>query len=348
MHGSPVFNAPRWSSDIDLLGLARSLWAQKLLIAFVTLVVAIGAASYAFLSPPIYQAKSSLLPPKISDIAGYNLGRKEANLPSVGVADVYGVFTRILFSETLRRKFFREVYLPSLPGDTPVNAQEYLWDAFNRTLTVREPDARSKPGNFEVSVVHKDPQLAAEWTNLFVRSAAVLASADMQRNMLSEIDTRAQAIQRRIDVLRATALKQREDRIARLQEALKVAEAVGKNAPEVTEGRISSDGELSSFVDGSLMYMRGAKAIRAELEVLQARKSDDPFITELRDLQSQFEFLSGIGLESDKFAVFTLDSVAEAPEAPIKPKKAFIVALGIVLGGMLGVFIALLRSAIKR
>lgn len=348
MSGSCDFNAPQTGDEIDLLELAKSLWAQKLLIILVTLAVAIAAAAYAFLSQPVYQTKSSLLPPRVSDITGYNLGREEAKLAKFKVADVYSVFLRNLGSETLRRSFFQEVYIPSLTDDDKTAAQDRLWETFSRVLTVKAPEVKIRPEYFEVSVTHENPQLAAEWVNLFVQRAAIHAQADMQRNTLSEIDTRIQSIQRRIDVLRATALKQREDRIARLQEALIVAEAVGKDAPEVTSGRTSSDGELSAFVDGSLMYMRGANAIRAELEVLQARKSDDPFIAELRGLQSQFEFLKGIDIKPDNVAVFTLDSSAEVPETPIKPKKPLVLALGIVLGGMLGVFIALVRSMLSR
>lgn len=344
MHRSPDFNTPQQSGEIDLLELAKTLWAQKLLIVLVTLGVAIAAAAYAFLSQPVYQAKSSLLPPRISDITSYNLGRAEAKLSELKVADVYSVFTRNLGSETLRRNFFREVYLPSLVEGKGANAQDRLWEDFNRTLTVKAPDVKNKPDYFEVSVEHENPQLAAEWANLFVQRVAAKAQDDMQRNMLSEIDIRVQAIQRRIDVLRTTALQEREDRVARLQEALRVAEAVGKDAPEVTAGRTSSDGELSAFVDGSLMYMRGANAIRAELEVLQARKSDDPFISELRGLQGQLEFLKGVAIKLDNVAVFTLDSAAEVPETPIKPKRALILVLGIVLGGMLGGGTALVRS----
>ncbi|MCY1438802.1 G-rich domain on putative tyrosine kinase [compost metagenome] len=96
------------------------------------------------------------------------------------------------------------------------------------------------------------------------------------------------------------------------------------------------------------MYMRGAKAIRAELQVLQARQSDDPFILELRKLQDRLAFLKGIDVKPDNVAVFTLDSAAEVPETPIKPKKVLIIALGVVLGGMLGVFIALVRYMMRK
>jgi len=40
-------------------------------------------------------------------------------------------------------------------------------------------------------------------------------------------------------------------------------------------------------------------------------------------------------------------TVAEVPETPIKPKKSLILALGLVLGGMFGVFIAIIRGMVK-
>lgn len=336
------------NNEIDLRELLADLWAERLLILLVTLVVAAGAAAYAFQVTPVYEAKSSLLPPRQSEIASYNLGRSAAGLPKFTVADVYGTFTRNLMSEAARWSFFREVYLPSLAEEQRSAPQDALWKRFKAQLTANAPDMKNHPENFEVRVEYQDPELAAKWSNLYVARAAELARADMQQNVLQEIDTRAQEIQRQIEMRRDAALKQREDRIARLKEALVVADHVGMEAPQVTPGRTASDGDLSSFVDGSLMYMRGAKAIRAELQVLQSRESDDPFIGELRDLQSQLAFLKGIDVKPDNVEVFTLDSAAEIPQTPIKPNKSLILALGLTLGGMLGVFIALIRSMLRK
>lgn len=343
--GNPV----RYDDDeIDLGELLAGLWAERLLILLVTLVVGGGAAAYAFLSTPVYEAKSSLLPPRQSDVASYNLGRKTASLPDFTVDGVYGIFTRNLTSEAARRSFFREIYLPSLDADARQVAQDKLWIRFSEQLSAKAPDMKNRPEYFEVRVEHKDPELAAQWSNLYVKRAAELARGDMQQNVKQEIDTRAQEIDRQIEVLREAALKRREDRIARLKEALVVADEVGMDAPQVTPGRTASDGDLSNFVDGSLIYMRGAKAIRAELQVLEARKSDDPFITELRGLQSQLVFLQRIDVKPDNVAVFSLDSAAEVPQTPIKPKKALIFLIGVVLGGMLGVFIALIRHLLRK
>lgn len=341
------FNAPvnpnAYQDEIDLVELFQSLWTQKWLIVGFTCIASIFAAAFAFLSSPTYEARAGVLPPRLSDIASYNLGRSEAKLAKFKVSDVYAVFKRNLLSDALKRELFREAYLPSLDKDAANSAQDKLWQRFNEKLSVKAPDVKNNPDFFTITLQHEDPQTAADWANSYLEMAAEKTEADMQSNLLTEIGTRAQSIERQIEVLRATAEKRRLDRVARLREALLVAEAVGADAPQVTAGRTSSDGELAEFMDGNLMYMRGAKAVRAELAVLEKREDDDPFIPELRSLESQLEFLRKVDINPDNVRVFTLDSAAEVPQTPIKPKKALILALGLVLGGMLGVFVALIR-----
>jgi chain length determinant protein (polysaccharide antigen chain regulator) len=335
------------ADEIDLFELLASLWKQKLLITLVTLLAAVVAASYAFLSAPVYEAKTSLLPPRLADIAGYNLGRAEAELPEFTVKKVYSMFTQNLSSEGQRNSFFEQVYLPVQAVENSSGAKDQLRAAFNKKLLVSNPDVKNNPARFEVLAQSVEPSAAAEWANVYVEQAASKTRQDMADTVATEIGTRVKSIKSRIDVLRESAKKLREDRIARLHEALVVADKAGVQAPQVKVGRTSADGELEQFIDGDLMYMRGAKAIRAELAVLQSRTNDDPFILGLRDFENQLSFLSKVSVSPSNVAVFTLDNAAEAPSSPIKPKKALILALGIVLGGMLGVFIALIRGMQK-
>lgn len=349
--------------EIDLIELAKALWAQRLTIIMVTLTGTVAALAYALLGQPVYEAKASVLPPLVSDIAAYNAGRSDAApsatddsrseqvsqspLKPFSTDDVYAIFTRNLRSQSLRREFFTDVYLPSLPEHERSAPQDRLWVRFNELVSVAAPD-KQRPELLEVSVKQNVPDVAASWANQLVEKASTASLRDMQRNVASELRTRIHSIEHRIASLRSIAQQRREDRLAILQEALVVANAVGLSSPQVTAGRTSSSDELSEFIDGSLTYMRGAKAIGAEMEVLAARQSDDPFIPELRSLQEQLSFLKTIDVEPDNVSVFTLDSAAQIPETPIKPKKTLIVALGVVLGGMFGVFIALIRVLMRR
>lgn len=333
----------RGPNEIDLVDLVKQLWSQKWLIVVCTIVVTALAGAYAFLSTPIYQASAGTTPPRLSDISGYNLGRTEASLSRFTIADVYGVFTSNLLSGSLKRQFFEDTYLPSLSEEKAKTAKDRLWKSFNENFRVSAPDAKNNPNYYEVKVEGSEPEVITEWANLYVKMAAAKSAKVMQGNLLTEIGTKTQSLSRQVDALRATAKKRREDRIARLQEALIVANAVGYDSPQVTPGRTSSDGDLASFMDGNLMYMRGAKAMKAELEVLEKRTNDDPFIAELRSIENQMDFLQKIDVKPDNVAVFTLDSPAQVPETPIAPKKSLILVLGFILGAMLGVLIGLVK-----
>ncbi|NMY40042.1 chain-length determining protein [Pseudomonas sp. WS 5013] len=336
------------SDEIDLIELAHSLWAQRRLILACAALATACAAAFAFLSTPIYKAQAGILPPRLSDIADYNLGRSEAVLEEFKVQDVYAVFKRNLLSDALKRELFLKAYLPSLTKREAEGAQDRLWERFNDELSVKAVDVKNNPDFYQVAVKHENPQIAAQWANRYVAMAAAKTESDMQSNLLTEIGTKAQSIERQIEVVRRIAKKNREDRIIRLREALVVAEAVGIDAPQVTAGKTSSDGELAEFMDGNLVYMRGAKAVRAELAVLEKRENDDPFIPELRELERQLEFLKRVDVNPDNVSVFTLDSAAEVPQTPISPKKTLILALGLIVGGALGVFVALIRSMLLK
>ncbi|BAP80163.1 chain-length determining protein [Pseudomonas sp. 10B238] len=338
--------------EIDLVELVKALWSQKLIIVCATIAGAAIALAYALFSTPVYEAKATVLPPLLSDIASYNAGRTESSenqsqLKPFTVDEVYAVFTRNLRSLSLRRDFFKDVYIPSLPEGARTAPRDQLWSKFNEIVSIRTPD-KQRTELVEVAVQQSEPDQAAAWANELISRASEASERDMQLNVSSELDIRIRSVERRIASLRSTAQQRREDRIAILKEALVVARAVGMDSPQVTAGRTSSNEELSEFIDGSLTYMRGAKAIEAEMKVLEARESDDPFIPELRSSQEQLSFLKTVEVRPENVSVFTLDSVAEVPETPIKPKKSLIVALGIVLGGMLGVFVALIRVLIRR
>lgn len=338
--------------EIDLVELFHGLWTQKWLIVLVTMVFAVGAASYAFLSKPVYEARVAVLSPSLSDIAGFNLGRMGESAGGNGlkpflVSDVYTVFTRNLQSEKSKRQFFRDVYLPSLDETQRLGSQDGLYKAFAGKFSVAASD-KNQPDRFTIVVEHFSPELASAWAKHYIDQVAERSLGEMLQNSERELAVQARNIEQQIKSERASAKARRDDRTKQLQEALTVAEAIGLDNPPVITGRVSNDSELSAFMDGSLMYMRGAKALRAEMQVLQARTSDDPFIPELRNLEGLYQLFAGVSLDPENVAVFRQDGAIEVPDQPIKPKKPLIVALGVVLGGMLGVFIALIRLMLRK
>ncbi|WP_299943385.1 Wzz/FepE/Etk N-terminal domain-containing protein [uncultured Microbulbifer sp.] len=345
--------------EIDLVALVQGLWAQKWLIASVTLVITLGSALYVFLSKPVYEARIAVLPPALRDIAGFNVARSEkSGLLPFTVDEVFAEFTGNLQSEESRRQFFRDVYLPSLDNEQRLKSQGVLYKEFQENvLRILEPTKSQSA--YIIAVEHIDPVQAAEWVNLYLDQVTRQSLIDVVNNTQREMEVRSRQFQQELKIMREFAKIRKKDQLVKLREALTVAEAVGLVGPHMTVGLASPtvvvelpspEGsssriaqQASAFRKNDLMYLRGTKALLAEIEALESRTSEDPFIPSLRSLEEQYSFLNNIHFPPKNLAIARPDGIVETPDAPIKPRKVLVLALGAFLGSLLGIFIALIR-----
>lgn len=189
-----------------------------------------------------------------------------------------------------------------------------------------------------------------------------------------------------LSAIRLTLKTQRENRIKQLDEAIAIADSLGIKKPStpssLSEGTRVSGSVIKTEVNNQNipLYFMGTDALEAErkillsrenddftsgriveiqqelkllennrqIQILQSRENEDLFLAELADKEKAIARLNGLKLNMDTLSLVTLDQLATQPSRAIKPKKIMIVAVGIVLGGMLGIFAALLRSAIRK
>ena len=181
-------------------------------------------------------------------------------------------------------------------------------------------------------------------------------------------------------------LSTRKDRIIQLEEAIKIAEALDLQKPSTlsqlgqtnrpSNGQVEVNTEIRN--DGEPLYLRGVNLLSAELsglqnlsnetfldskvreletklmgltnnreiEILEKRESNLAFSAELQTITEQIN-----KLESSQFPtelnINITDSDANSPSSPIKPKKALVLIISILLGGMIGLFIAIGRIVYK-
>lgn len=211
------------------------------------------------------------------------------------------------------------------------------------------------------------------------------ASKQAQIAALLEQDTLTRAqLQDELQALRAELKTRRQSRIALLDESIQIAESLGIQKP-TTPSSMSDTLRQGQVVRTEVssrelpLYFMGSEALKAEREALSARRSDDfiePRIAEiekeltllghnrqveilekrqnedlyLKDLaewRQEAAQLKGINFDASALKLVRLDQHALEPLAPVKPKKALIIALGGVVGLMLGVFAALLRNLLR-
>lgn len=220
--------------------------------------------------------------------------------------------------------------------------------------------------------------------NMAAARASYEANKEVEIAKLSEADELKRAqLNDELSALRQQLKTRRNNRINQLNEAMRIANSLGITKPTTPSSlgaaEMTSQGSvIRTEVNNQQipLYFMGSDALEAERKALLARRSDDftePRIAQIaRELKllehnRQIEalnsrvnedlFLKGLGgwreeaarlgalhIDTDALKLVSVDQAAVEPTRPIKPKKALIVALALVLGGMLGLFIALVRN----
>ncbi|WP_060508955.1 LPS O-antigen chain length determinant protein WzzB [Pseudomonas sp. NBRC 111124] len=324
--------------EIDLVELVQGVWRQKLWVAIVAVPVIGLALAYVMLASPVYEAKLYIRPPTQNEIAQLNFGRGEGTgLAPMSAKDVYSIYMKALQSEAVRDKFFRNAFLPTLTQDERQGSRDALYAQFNGMLTVALA-ARDMPDRYVITASLEDPRLAAIWVSNYAEMAAERAKDELLSGTRSDISIMADNLEQQIRASRASAGNQRNDQIAQLKEALRIAKSIGLEKPPIISNTLS--GEVSAGMGGALMYMRGAKALEAEIANLEARLSNDPYIPGLRERQEKLNFMRNLKIDPSLVAMYQQDGAVSPPDKPVKPRKATILLLAALVGIGMGVCVA--------
>ena len=323
--------------EIDLFELWGILWQQKKLIFMVTLLVVLIAVGYLMMTKPVYQAEIFFLPPLKQDVQTLNVQGMQKNT----VSSVYEHFLNNVQSRHLRQQFYDKYKL--LGWYTKDKDVEELKKAkifeeeFHDKLKIKLPKKGDK-SFVSLSFELNDPIKSAEWLNKYVDELVAKTKQQLIQGLYAELKSKKTNISDIIESMRNMAKDRRLDRVVQLQEALEIAKVAGINNSQINQAA----NELN------MEYMRGIKAISREIQILNSRKTDDPFIKGLNDLKQKYSYLESIKLDEDTIHPVRIDQRAVIPAKPIKPKKTLVIAVAIVLGGMIGVFSAFIRHAVKK
>lgn len=224
--------------------------------------------------------------------------------------------------------------------------------------------------------------------NMAAARASYEASKEAEIAKLLEADSLKRAeLQDELKALRQQLKTHRDNRIVQLDEAIHIARSLGIGKPTTPsalgEGeRVAQGSVIRTEVNNQQipLYFMGSEALEAErntllqrrsddftepriaqiakelqlltqnrqVEVLNKRENEDLFLKDLATWREESARLRNLQFDVAGLKLVTIDQVALEPLKPIKPKKALILALGLVLGGMLGLFIALLRNMLRR
>lgn len=201
---------------------------------------------------------------------------------------------------------------------------------------------------------------------------AVLLEADNLKQLSLQDELKAIRVQLKV---------RRDDRIAQLDEAIGIARSLGLKRPS-TPSSMGSDADGTGNIirtevtnQQNPLYFLGTDALEAErralrgrtsddfvdariaqirkeiillannrkIQVLKQRQNDELFLSGVETLRAERARLENLNIDVRQLRMVNIDRLAVEPSAPIAPRKSLIIVGGLVLGGLVGVLLAVLR-----
>ena len=347
------------------------LFKHRSKVGAIFLASVLTAAIVSFLIPPTYEAKSSLM---------VKFGRENVNRPEVGNAQSFLLFLtqeevvnpeiQILSSRELIEKVLAtlkvETVYPDLvtsppPKVTPLQAAVL---AFGKNLTV---EGVKKSNVIEVAFRHKDPQVAARAVNLLIddymeKHLQVFSdpqSSFLERQLaeyetkLKESENRMEAFKRKNRVFspeeqRSLLLKQYQEEKLLAQNTRKEIRRVRESLKE--QETVKTRADLRSLNAKAAALARRLKTLENEIRSLD--RLDNEFQALKREVASNEEkyrsYLARVEearlseeMNRKKMANISVIQAAEVPAKPVSPKKGWNILLGMILGAVSGLGVAI-------
>jgi len=357
------------NDEIDLADLIRSLWNGKWVVISTTIVAVMAAVIYLTITPKTYTGALEIAPLPTVHAEVY-LTLNESELIGIDSNKLETLFIEdILTYKGLEASIKENSYLEKLENESELEFSLRISNAaraFPLSKPINKKDKDQQP-KWTIALTTQQPVLAIK----VVSDALLFANDNVNRQVQNTMEALLVAHSRKItrelediDTASSIALNNEklktQSRLAFLNEQSVLARALDIDKNTLTAQTFTTQSALVTSVNKEEpFYLRGYIAIEREIETLSSRPLPQLFIPELVTNEKRKEqllqdrsisrakallALTPIGTAAFEAASYDLASI----EFQSKTKTSLILALSIVLGGMLGIFVLLIRNAVVR
>ncbi len=324
---TPPYTQQIEDDKIDLYELWNTLWDKKWLVIAVTTISTLGFVVYALQQPIVYKAEALLLPPKANDIQSLNVQGVQASSKVIFSDFKKNFSSRILQRKFIEKHGLMDILAPNR---TPETRDIEIFEGFSGRIKVGnygkegirvstqsgDPDFAAKLVNDYINFLDIETirGLSADARNSIAAQIQEIESAIDSKKQMERVRRKDQiketedsissklatAKKRREDEIRkieytigskrAKAKKRREDKIKLFEEAAVIAAKLGVKDRVDSTNKVQNN-QLNISTTEVPLYYRGFRALNAEIELLNNRESDDPYILGLRELQQKLVHL---------------------------------------------------------
>ena len=356
-----------YNDEIDLADLIRALWQGKWLVIGVTLAALALGIAYLMIVPKSYTASLKIKALNSVEVKFY------AELNDSGFMLLNDQSLLSQFVEEVQSKQAIESFIKSygyIEQQADETDREFAFrirqSVYNFDLVPPGAATNNKPKTeWTLNISTHNPKLAFQ----IIKDALELSNQNLNRQLLTSFERR-RAVHTREKKYAIEDIMQRKDRAIVRHNAttaqrleLLSEQALIARALKLSDGSLSAQAFqnsptlVSTYSDNEPLYLKGYVALEKEIGIIKSRKNTVVLIEEvlmlddmkLKLLQDQTivraeQRLAITPIGSDAFTAVAYDMASIVFKS--NRKTSLTLALSIVLGGMLGIFVLLIRNII--
>lgn len=337
--------------EIDLFDLVDDIWSHKRWVFVGLFATIILAGIYLFKAVPVYQTEAVIKSATEKDLTEFSRPQL-VGIYKIDVEQAFASAQAALMSTQYRRDFYalkleQIKQVPNAYNEDLTLDQNF--SEFSKNFSISNSSKKDSELFVKVALESSDAEFASKLLNEFVEYALDRRLNDSYEVMKAKVEGRIELLNYQANIIREEYLSNKIRRILELKEATEIASAVGQDNPVYRN---------MDLVGGQLppLYMLGSKAINAEVQALETRekiakqlpRGEDQFIKGLPKILLEIDSLETLEIDLNKVNLASIDEVAVIPVGPIKPRKLLILALAIVAGLFVGLFMALIVAAYRK
>lgn len=352
------------NDEIDLRQLFKALWDDKLIIILVTALFTASAIGFALTSQEWWSSEAEITKAELQDRMMYQQQVKQfqpafsiyqANGSTSGSAELnYLVDSQVIYqrfvdlfnsnnnkqaflSESLEFKDIKDSHFSSA-SEVTEDATRKLYTAWFEKMSASQVDKKDNSSPHVLTFQSMTKESSFDLLKSYISFTELQVREDVFDHLEALVFGERNELLQQKTVLESKAKNKLLAEINRTQSALNIAKAAGVDTPLLS-------GNARDFYAIEL----GSKALQEKIKVLESVKNLTVLEPRLQQITAQLDMLDNIKIDRTvDFRAFRYLSNIEQPTTRDKPKRALIVVLGTLLGGMLGVAIVLIRFAFRK
>ena len=306
------------SEQIDLLDLMLQLWREKWMIATFVIVFIALAVGYLFVAKEKWTSSAIIAQPDAAQIAPYSNALNI--LYGTAAPSMLDIQTRAIdrfnasFS-ALSQALDNQAVPEKLTIEPAVKGQ-----ALPLSVTYTSTSAEAAQKQLAQYIQQVDEQTAKE------------LALDLKDNIKEQIKTLNDSLQNQEKV----AQEQKDLRIKQIAEALKNAEAAKITSPQLQQ---------TQDVTQETLFLLGSEGLKSMID----NEASRPLVFPTAYYQTKRNLLDiqNLNVNPDTIHVYRYVMKPDLPVRRDSPKKAVILVLAVLLGGMIGSGVVLGRNALR-